>query len=456
MLKPFMAALVSVAASLALPASANINGSVDTSWGALEAGRVRVAFDLGADNYDYPLATQVLADGRLAAVGIAAVTPTANQIAVAIRKADGTADTSIAPNGRYAIPVTGVVSSIDTAAAIAADGSFYVIGRAPNLLQLRVWHYALDGTVLSAPLDIGAASTRYFASTAYIDFAGRLLIGGYLEPSTATGESTADGFLVRLAAGGASVDSLFGLRTIVFDSGRRDDVFAITGVGENYAVCGRVGNLAQSASLGFGIALVQRSGALLPTFNGNGLVVDQLALNGNAAESACNGITTVRTNNQTRIVITGRAYVTGQFTRSYLFAVGLDGQYVPGTPSFINFGFAGNGIGGFPNIYAAPGDDKIYLASSGQLDVSGKYSVVVARMDSLGNYDASWGDSSTGTRVTMTAPAIGGTQRDLLNQNLSYRAGRLYLGASILLDAGDSDFALVRFTGDTIFKAGMN
>jgi hypothetical protein len=452
-----LSALLVAAASVALPASTNINGSVDTSWGGPEAGRVRVAFNLGANNSDYQLATRALADGRLVAVGVATFTASVRQIAVAVRKADGTADTSVTPNGRYAIPVTGVVSSVDTTAAIAPDGSFYVVGRAPNLQQLRIWHYALDGTELSPPLDVGAAGMRHYASTAYIDFGGRLLIGGYLEPTTAVTESTTDGFLVRLVAGGTGIDPNFGgLRTLVFDGSQRDDVFAITGVGENYAICSRVGNLANSADLRFGIALVQRSGILHPGFNGTGMYVDQLALNGTAAESACNDIATVRQNGQTRIVITGRATAAGQLSRAYLVMVGLDGQLVPGTINFLDFGFPTRSVGGFPHIHVVPGDDMVYLSSFGVLDSSGKNSVAVARTDPFGVYDAGWGDTATGTRVTMTVPAIGGTQRDVFNRDLAYHAGRLYLGANITLDAGDSDFALVRFTGDTIFAAGMD
>lgn len=457
MFKFLAALLAAIALTPTTPALANVNGSVDSGWAGIEAGRVRVAFNLGANNYDYLLATRALGDGRLVAVGVATVTASTRQIAVAVRKADGTADTSIAPNGRYSIPVTGVVSSVDTAAAIAPDGSFYVIGRAPNLQQLRVWHYALDGTELSAPLDIGAAGTRYYASSAYVDFGGRLLVGGYLEPTTATTESTKDGFLVRLVAGGTGIDAAFGgLRTLVFDATQRDDVFAITGVGENYALCSRVGNLADADNLRFGIALVLRGGGLHPAFNGGNVYVDQLSLNGTAASSACNDIATVRQNGQTRIVITGRASAPGQYARPYLVVVGLDGQLVAGTPRFVDFGFASTGINGFPHLLATPGGDAIYLSSASTLDGSGKYSVVVARMDPFGNYDATWGDAGTGTRVTMTAPAIGGTQRDVFNRGLTYQAGRLYLGANIGLDAGDSDFALVRFTGDTIFEAGMN
>ena len=68
-------------------------------------------------------------------------------------------------------------------------------------------------------------------------------------------------------------------------------------------------------------------------------------------------------------------------------------------------------MGGFPQLHGTPGSDAIYLTSAGIFDGSGKYSVVVARMDPFGNYDATWGDAGTGTRVTMTAPAIGGTRK---------------------------------------------
>ncbi|HSX61482.1 MAG TPA: hypothetical protein VLF18_14875 [Tahibacter sp.] len=455
MFKSLLVLLVAVAAGVAVPAGANINGSVDTTWGGPEAGRVRVPFNLGGSNYDALLRIRALADGRLVAIG-AATTGGARQIAVAVRKADGTADTSVAPNGRYAIPVTGAVSSVDTAAAIAPDGSFYVIGRAPNLQQMRVWHFALDGTELSPPLDIGAAGTTYYPGTAYVDFAGRLVLGGYLGPNGAA-ESDIDGFMTRLVAGGTGLDVNFGgIRTLAFDVNQRDDVFAITPVGENYAICSRVGNLAGSTDLRFGIAYVARSGTLLTSFNGTGMYVDQLSLNGIAAESACNDITTVRQNGQTRIVITGRATAAGELARIYLLAVGLDGQLVAGTPRMIDFGYPARSSNGFPSLYAVPGGDRLYLASFGIYDTSGKYTVVVARVDALGNYDANWGDTATGSRVAMTVPAIGGIQRSVLNADLSYDAGRLYLGANVELDAGDWDFALVRFTGDTIFATGMN
>lgn len=456
MFKYLPALLVAVAAFTAVPAQANINGSVDTSWGGVEAGRVRVPFNLGGNNYDYSLATRALADGRLVAVGVATSGVAVRQIAVAVRLPDGTADSTVAPNGRYSVPVTGVVSSVDTAAAIAPDGSYYVIGRAPNLQQMRVWHYALNGTELSAPLDIGAAGTIYYPGTAFVDFAGRLVLGGYLQP-VGTGEASVDGFMTRLVSAGTGLDVNFGgIRTLSFDANQRDDVFAMTPVGENYAICSRVGNLSDSANLRFGIAYVARGGTLQTVFNGTGMLVDQLTLGSSPAESACNDITTVRQNGQTRIVITGRATSPTSLARSYLVAVGLDGQYIAGTPSMIDFGFPARSTSGFPNIYSEPGGDRIYLASYGIYDASGKHSVVVARMNASGVYDASWGDAVTGTRVIMSAPAIGGPQRDVFNHDLSYHAGRLYLGASIGLDAGDTDFALARFAGDTIFAAGMN
>lgn len=449
--------LAALALGVAAPALANINGSVDTSWGGVEAGRVRVGFDLGSTNYDFLNDARVLADGRLVAIGTTTVNAGDNRIAVAVRKADGTADTAIAPNGRYAIAVTGFVSSVSATGAIAPDGSYYVVGRAPNTLQLRIWHYAINGTELTPPLDVGVPNTRYIPSTAFIDAAGRLLVGGFQQPASATGETLVDGFLLRLVNGGSTLDAGFGgIRTLVFDANQRDDVFDITDVGENYAVCGRVGNLSAPNDLRFGIALFSRSGSLLPSFNGNGQYVDQLALNGGAASSACNAITTVRSNGTTRIVITGRASRPTQFSRAYLLVVGLDGQLVAGTPRMIDFGVPAESTDGFPEILSAPGSDRIFLAGSGTYDASGRSVIAVARMDAFGNYDTSWGDTPSGTKVVMSAPAIGGTQRDLVERRLSIAGGRLHLGANILVDNNGSDFALVRFTGDTIFAAGLD
>ncbi|WP_257388332.1 hypothetical protein [Tahibacter caeni] len=451
-----MALLLAAAATFAQPAAANPDGSVDTGWGGVEFGRVRVAFNTGANNYDYPIATRVLGDGRLVVVGMASVTTTQRQIAVAVRRPDGSADTSVAPGGRYTIPVTGVLTP-GHPAAIAADGSFYVIGLAPSQQQLRIWHHALDGTQLAAPLDVGPAGSTA-PDSALLDSAGRLLVGGHARPAGSGADSANDGFVVRLAGG--AVDPAFGgFRSVPFDPGRRDDVFAMTQVGENYALCGRVGDLADSTGLGFGIALVSRSGSLLASFNGNGMYVDQLALNGSAAESACNSIAAVRSGSATRLVITGRAYVPAQPARAFLLAVGLDGQLIAGTPRMIDFGQPTTSTGGFPQLLAAGREtepDRLYLMSSGYYDAGTARMLAVARVDSLGNYDTGWGDGATGTRITMSAPAIGGSPRDLTGLHLSLGQGRLHVGAAISLDAGDSDFALIRLSGDHLFADGFD
>jgi hypothetical protein len=460
MLSTFSRCARAVFATFALGAAsaavANINGSVDTTWGGVEAGRVRIDFTLGTDNYDYLLDSRALDDGRLVALGVTRVSANDNRIAVAVRRANGTADTTIAPNGRYTITVTGIANSANAAGAIAPDGSFYVVGRAPNQQQLRVWHHAVDGTELSPPLDVGIAGIRYFPSAAHVDSAGRLLAAGSQEPATATSESVVDSYLLRLTAGGSAVDTTFGgIRTLVFDATQRDDIVDIVGVGENYAVCGRVGNLATADDLRFGVAMFTRSGGALTSFNGNGMYVDQLALNGNAASSACNSIDVVRIGNATRLVFTGRATATGQFARAYLVVVGLDGQLVAGTPRMVDFGFPTESTNAFPYLISAPGSDRIFLVGSGTYTSGNTRSMAVARMDPFGNYDTTWGDTPTGTIVSMTVPAIGGTQRNLIERNFSIGGGRLYLGANVMLDSASSDFALVRFTSDRIFASNL-
>lgn len=451
----FLPALLLAAAAFAGNAMANINGSVDTAWGGIEAGRVRVAFNGGGDGYDVPMAVRVLADGRLVSVGVAAVSSNQRHLAVAVRKADGTADTSVAPNGRYILPITGVIYAT-RAAAIEADGSFYVVGQAPDQQQLRVWHHALNGAEIAPPADIGTANSVFDPTFAMLDPNNRLMIAGYRRPANNGSDTSYDGFVTRLSAGTSELDSAFGgLRSVTFDNNRRDDIVAIAMVGENYALCGRVGSLGNSAELGFGIALMSRSGGLLSSFNGNGLLVDQLALNGTAAETACNDITSVKVGGERRIVITGRAYTPSQLSRAYVLAVDLSGQLIAGTPAMIDFGFPGVSTGGFPLILGggnAADSGQIYLISSGSYDASGKRVTAVARMNTLGSYDSSWGDSGTGTRIIMSAPAIGGSQRDLVPRTAALGKGRIHLGSTLSLDNGDTDFALVRLSGDVIFS----
>lgn len=450
----FLPALLLAASAFAGTAAANINGSVDTAWAGVEAGRARVAFNIGGNGYDVPMATRVLADGRLVTVGVASFSVNQRYIAVAVRKADGTADTSVAPNGRYTVPITGVLFAT-RAAAIEPDGSFYVVGQAPDQQQLRIWHHTLAGAEIAAPTDIGTANSVFDATFAMLDPSNRLMIAGNRKPVGST-DANYDGFVTRLSAGTSTLDSLFGgLRSITFDNSLRDDIVSIAMVGENYALCGRVGDLADSANLRFGIALVARGGTLMNSFNGNGMLVDQLSLNGTAAESACNDIASVKVGTQQRIVITGRASASGQSSRAYLLAVDLSGQLVAGTPTMIDFGFPGSATNGFPLILGgsnAADSAQIYLVGSGYYDASGKRSIAVARMNTLGSYDTTWGDSGTGTRIIMSAPAIGGSQRDLNPQRVIMAQGRLHLAGSLILDNGDTDFALIRLSGDVIFS----
>lgn len=452
MLRPILAKLV-IAAVVAAPAADAVaaEGSVDLGWGGLEAGRVRVPFDTGGNNSDQPSSLRVLADGRLVAVGSAAAAGNVSLAAVAVRKADGTADTSITPTGRYTVAASGFYSLYPT--SIAADGSWYAVGTTAGGQKLRISHYALDGTPIGAAVDIGAASKIYWPNAAIVDVAGRLLVGGYVKASGAA-DSAADAFVLRLTSADA-LDPAFGIRTFAFDAARRDDVTAITEVGdETYAVCGRVGDLADSSSLAFGIAHLGRGGNLLTDFNGTGMYVDQLALQGHAAESGCTGIAAVPSAEGTHLVITGRASADTVFPRTYLLAVDAHtGATLAGTPDMLDFGVPDASLG-FPRIQAgANAGDRglVYVATAGTFDASGRFTVAIARLDPLGAYDTGWGNDAHGTKVVMSVPAIGGTQRALFPAALAPGAGRIYLAAQVLADDVQGDFALVRFVGDTIF-----
>lgn len=425
------------------------DGAIDAGWAGVEAGRVRVAFDAGGTNNDRPAALRVLADGRLLAVG----TADGSRIAVAVRRADGTPDTGIAPSGRYTVALADGFLSTQYPTAIAADGSYYAIGMNTASNQLRIWHHALDGTPIGTPVDVGVGGRRYLPSAALVDVAGRLLVGGAAK-AAAAGDSGYDGFVLRLTAAGA-LDPAFGLRDVPFDAAVRDDVYAMTEVGdETYAVCGRVGDLSDTGNLRFGVAHLGRSGSLLAAFNGNGMYVDQLALQGHAAESGCTGIAAVPSPQGRHLVLTGRASANGVFPRTFVLALdAVTGATLPGTPDMLDFGHPTASVA-FPVIAAgsAQGDrGLVYVAASGTFDASGKYVVAVARLDPVDGYDTGWGSTATGTPVAMTVPAIGGTARHLYPDVLLPAGGRVYLAGSLYSDGVQGDFALVRLAGDTIF-----
>ena len=450
MQRPSVCAVVLAAVLFGSARAGAADGSVDLGWGGPEAGRVRVPFDAGGSNSDRPSSLRVLADGRLVAVGSADAAGSQTRIAVAVRKADGTADTSVAAAGRYTVTVSGFYSLYPT--AIAADGSWYAIGALAGG-KLRIWHYALGGAPIGTPVDVGAANTVYWPSAAIVDAAGRLLVGGYAKASGAD-DSAADGFVLRLT-GADALDPSFLIRTIAFDPARRDDITSIADVGdETYAVCGRVGALADAANLGFGIAHLGRSGSLLTAFNGTGMYVDQLALEGHPAESGCNGIAAVPSPQGTRLVIAGRADAAAVFPRTYLLVVdAATGATLPGTPAMLDFGVPDASLS-FPTIRAgaAQGDrGLVYVATGGIFDASGKFSIAIARVDPFGAYDGGWGAAANGTKVVMTVPAIGGTQRSLFPQTLAAADGRVYVAGTVASDDVQTDFALVRLAGDTIF-----
>lgn len=451
-LLPLLALLV-LPASPAL-ATANADGSLDTSFGGIEYGQPQVAFNLGGDKSDGLLAMRVLQDGRLVLVGRARNAASTYDLAVAVRTPAGLADTSLTPGGQYHLPLP-IAFGTGAAAAIAADGSYYAVGTAGDQL-LRVWHYALDGSLLDGPHTIGVSGEVYTSTTAMVDAQGRLLVAGYKKVGIGAADTTIDGFVLRLDTGGA-LDAGFGIRTIAFDAGARDDILAIAeGRTGGIAVCGQVGNL-PSSDLHFGVALLRSSGAFDTGFNGSGLYVDQLALNGSAASSPCNDVAVMESSQGRRIAIAGRADRSGQSSRAFVVVMDVSAQIVPGGVSFLDFNRPDDYVATFPVLLAGPSPwdrDALYVAAAGAFSLP-PYTLSVARIDATGNLDTAWGDSAGTTEIGISLPAIDGTARSLVPTQLAYGGGRLYVGATVFLDAGDTDLIPMRLTGDHIFQAPM-
>ena len=136
-------------------AAANGEGSLDTGYGGVEFGQPRVAFNVGDDLSDNLLAMRVLQDGRLELVAQVRNAAATFDVGVALRTPAGLPDTSIAPAGKYHLPLS-VGFGTGAAAAIAADGSFYAVGTGGDqLLRVELARRLPEKRIDSVRLDSG-------------------------------------------------------------------------------------------------------------------------------------------------------------------------------------------------------------------------------------------------------------------------------------------------------------
>jgi hypothetical protein len=446
--------------SLALGASTAVAGVgwIDPHFSSASQGYLRVAFDLGGQ-FESIGDVRTLDDGRVMAVG-AAYTGSDWRVAVTVRRSDGVRDVTVNPQGGYAFAsVGGQMGYFDTAFAIAPDGSYFVVGIGGS--ELRVWRYAIDGSLLAGPFPVAAEGRQLRADSALVDAQGRLLVAGRIKP-TGANDALTDTFVLRLQSDGG-LDPDFGLRELSFEPAGRDDGFRLREVGDGgYVLCSRVGDL-DGSLLGYGLARLTASGALHPDFNGGQPLVHYLSVDGLSFDAACNDLGVLRTSTVLRFYVVGRAFRGGQDARTFVRVHQADGSV------FANFG--GNGqvlldfgvdrhIDGAPRLQVGRGADDIgraYVVSSARLfefDPATR-SVLVTRLNSLGGVDPTWGEAAGVTVVPFLVPDPSGVQRPHFIDAAHLSADGLLLGGKVRLADDSEDWTLVRLTGYRSFRNGF-
>jgi uncharacterized delta-60 repeat protein len=305
------------------------SGTLDTSFGT--GGKVTTAFDFPG-NFDRVFTVVPQPDGKFVAVGSTVMNPFAN-FALARFNANGTLDASFGTGG---IVTTGFgVSAEATSAAVQADGKIVAAGFAnlDGAHDFALVRYNSNGT-LDASFGTGGKVTTAFLSQ------------GFSEAQANSVAVQPDGRIV--AAGNAMVGGAFD----------------------------------------FALARYNSNGTLDASFGTGGRVTTDFAGANDQAES-------VAVQPDGRIIAAGAA---GLFiNRGFDFALArynsngtLDTSF--GTSGKVTTDFAGaNDVPSEPSAIALQGDGKIVVV--GQTFVGGFSDFALARFNSNGTLDASFGTS---------------------------------------------------------------
>jgi hypothetical protein len=444
----------------ALAHGANV-GSIDTNFGGvLNAGRIRIPFDLGGTLTDTPKTVRVLASGQIVAIGYAGLVSGRN-LAVSVRKSDGSADITVAPNGQYTVAASGGALAPNGPIAIAPGGDYYVVGLGGSgNSSLVVWHHALNGALLDGPYTLTAANVQLNGDDALVDRFGQLVISGTLKPIGGSDAAT-DGFVTRMTPQG-QIDSSFGVRQITFEGAARDDAYRITEYGDGgYMVCGRVGDF-DGSFLGFGLARLNADGSFNTGFSGDGLLVDFLTVNGSGVNAGCTDVEVATPSGSFRYILaTGRAILPAVFIRNVVVAYAANGTRSQsfGSNGLVSVAFGSDldSVIGFPVLALGRNVDdlgRIYVGSSGNFTGSPAERIGIARLGSGGQPDLGFGDLGGAMLIGMSFPAIGGVARNLFVTGITPHPNGLVALGAISLDAQNFDFVLSKLVGDIMFKDG--
>lgn len=431
---------VLLTASLMLPFVAEAApGDLDESFGT----DGKVISDFGGEDGAYGVALQ--ADGKIVAAGQFGNYSGSTEIALARYRRNGSPDLSFGENGRVSISFDGQPRRMGIAhdVAIQSDGKILAAGYVsdtgiegepppdPSTIGFAVLRFRANGTLDPKFGKGGIVISNWRKMSIVYGIAlqadGKILVAGQAYDRST---SSSDFALARLLPNG-KLDPTFGRRGVVITDfgGRNDFARAITLQPDGRIVVAGRGD-SGAGTIEFALARYLSNGKLDTTFGAGGLVTTFVGDGYEAMDLA--------------LQADGKLVVVGQrFAIDTDFAlVRYDANGSP-DPTFGSGGYVTIDLGQteLANAVALQEDGKIVVAGR-YTDSSGEYSFVLARLESDGSLDSSWGDQ--GYVVTSIGVGPHAEVRDIVVQaNGKVVAAGLARGSD-----GGGDFALARYRGD--------
>ena len=416
----------------------NIDGSLDTTFNG--TGKVTTDFGL----VDAAEGVVLQTDGKIIAAGQAGTTAMGSFFALARYNTDGTIDTAFNTTGKLLTDVSGGRFNLGAqGVALQNDGSIVAAGEynKSGQLDFGVARYSVNGTLDPLFGTSGIATTDFplnedAISALVTQTDGKTVaIGREQSPVRVIDAQDPNFELARYNSNG-SLDTSFGSGGLVStDFGVHGDDFAYGGALQTdgkIVVVGQVGaqfSQTAAADTRFGIARYNTNGTLDATLGTGGLVTTDFGTTHDSAYGVA-------------IQTDGKIVVAGTNGSDIILA-----RYnTDGSLDSANFG-----TGGKVTTDVAGGVDvgrSVVIQASGKIVVGGSAGgdFALVRYNSDGTLDT----ATFGTGGKVTTDFNGGT--DSMNQLVPQTDGKL-VGAGSAANAGNTDFALARYSVDGVLDA---
>jgi uncharacterized delta-60 repeat protein len=438
------------------------DGDLDTSFGTagLASGAFAAPF--------YPVATALLADGRILTAGEVVTSSAEVDIGVARFTADGHLDTSFSFDGKVLSDFGGNQSLIPDhvfALTVQADGKILICGDTGQANGQAAGDFAVTRLNADGSLDTGFGNGTgklrvAFDHSANVDDDschavavqddGKIVLAG----NSAVASGNVDFAVARLAADG-SLDTTFG------DGGKRTIGFDEPGStlydNATYVAIDAQGSIFVGGSVDHGsggtpngdmaVAKLTASGDLDGNFNTDGRVTVAFDHAGNDDDE----MTALLLQRDGSVVLAG--YVVAAATNAHDFAAA---RLFPDGTLDTTFGSAHSGKVRIPFDLVANGDDiafgaalqsdgKLVLAGVAQTDAT-HYDIAFARLGPKGALDGNFGTGGkTHTSVNLNNSKIVTALRP------AFQGGRIVAAVGDRDTTNNGDFGVVRLQNDLIF-----